>query len=966
MRMNMRQRELPAQVHVTLAAAEEAQLRIEAASGVPLRRPRAAGGGHRPAKQARTTLCLMMAQPAAAAATRARPAYADVHTAAALALVALAAAAAWVWYRARRRAGATQPPVHPSPPPSPADVNYGPMGVHGPPISLPARHYFSGWRVRTPGWQGFPNHGVVWRILNNATVIVDLGRHVWGFFPPREIQVLETAPGPDYVVTCGGIVRMYRFQHGAPPGPTVATQQERDHVHELAVDAERRYVADGNRRLPRITDGRRKMERWWVEEQVILQHTTWTEADANSLRRPWWDGEFRWHPALTEPWMGDPRIAHHGGEVIQPHPEPWPTADEVLEHEKSVGTPAQQETRAPAAPEDEADAESAYWDGEADAWLQEADDWYDAPPSPPSPPSRPPVTRRTSWRAGTGLTLILLLLAALPLASPGTVTAPAGPVRCIRYAARAPRQASFVNAAGALAVTASAVAVANARSTRTVSTTKRQSPALMPRAPRSNGTAAPRSSRATPARMDAPAIKPSARSTPRVTSIKQRPRAPRHNTPAAPSSLAHILDANDDSPYAFRPADPAAFAALTQAVDATIDAGVNPRTAGGERSAWQRYYEPFCRRLNTTPWRGLRADTHPVQEGIFATAFALDTWGRLKPRKRKDTAPRVDSLNNIIRHVRRKHDRKGMKFARSTQMKHLLRGIARRRLAEHGVAIPERAEPLTIDEECRMKDLPAGRIIAGRVYDPHDRYWMNWRMVDTYTDQTGTRKAEIVGFDDIYFTRGDQRFRVDGVTYVDPPPEVLRRYTCGRDLVLVAVNVSKADFDGSRFGPSLVASLYNRANPMSYAVAAVDYELRFPLRGAARRSAPLFTPDGKSKWTASRLDATFAGVMAATLTPAERVGKTLHSKRVTAGTGFTDINSSESETQALVRWSTPESLRLYNRMSLSYQAMRRDLLITAKIDALNANRLPTIDGDSERAGDAAALADALDADSDNE
>ena len=37
-----------------------------------------------------------------------------------------------------------------------------------------------------------------------------------------------------------------------------------------------------------------------------------------------------------------------------------------------------------------------------------------------------------------------------------------------------------------------------------------------------------------------------------------------------------------------------------------------------------------------------------------------------------------------------------------------------------------------------------------------------------------------------------------------------------------------------------------------------------------------------------------------------------------------------------MRWSSLESLRIYARMGLEYQAGRRDLMLTANIDSMNA------------------------------
>ena len=64
----------------------------------------------------------------------------------------------------------------------------------------------------------------------------------------------------------------------------------------------------------------------------------------------------------------------------------------------------------------------------------------------------------------------------------------------------------------------------------------------------------------------------------------------------------------------------------------------------------------------------------------------------------------------------------------------------------------------------------------------------------------------------------------------------------------------------------------------------------------------------------------------------------------------------------LVRWSSAESLRIYARMNMDYQAKRRDMLQTADVNSVNATRRPTIDETPEEIGQVEALADALEND----
>ena len=443
----------------------------------------------------------------------------------------------------------------------------------------------------------------------------------------------------------------------------------------------------------------------------------------------------------------------------------------------------------------------------------------------------------------------------------------------------------------------------------------------------------------------------------------------------ASNATARQLLLEDDSEFALRPDNGSELHEICSAVDGAIADGINDRTASGERSAMNKYYIPYARSLGTAVWRTTAAAMNPFREGAYACGFALRVWKQMKARTKADKLARVDSVRSVIGHVRRAHSRKGYSFASTSMMAHVMKGLSRRRLLAVGVAVIRRAEPFTTQELVATKTMTPGAKVGSKVYQPSAIFWAGWRLVDTYSDQTGARKAEVVGDGELCFHHDDVQFSLDGVTCIDPSSGDLARIVAGHFrtvYVTVAVGTSKADQDGSKFGQHLVSLLYNRANPMSFAVAIVDYLIMFPVRGSARATTPLFTTDGKTPWTASQIDTTLTNVMIATLTPQQRKGKTFHSKRVFCATGFRDLDSSDGEIQALVRWSSIDSIRIYARMGLLYQARRRDLLQTATIDAMNAaaRPLPQIDPTHEdqvaEAGAATELARALERTMDTE
>ena len=208
------------------------------------------------------------------------------------------------------------------------------------------------------------------------------------------------------------------------------------------------------------------------------------------------------------------------------------------------------------------------------------------------------------------------------------------------------------------------------------------------RAPRLQAAPHIRKARATPS----PHVQERARPPPSPFAARRvRPRAQ-----ARAHSVAAQLLAEAPSPYALH-GDPSFLHELMQRVDDAADAGANANTAKGESSAWNKYYAPYCRRLRTAMWRGLEALSNPRREGAFLTGFALTVWERMQPRAKEDPAPRVDSVRNVIGHIRRAHARRGQLLVDDVRLAHVMKGIAKRRLVDHGISLPRRAEPFTAE-----------------------------------------------------------------------------------------------------------------------------------------------------------------------------------------------------------------------------------------------------------------------------
>ena len=241
--------------------------------------------------------------------------------------------------------------------------------------------------------------------------------------------------------------------------------------------------------------------------------------------------------------------------------------------------------------------------------------------------------------------------------------------------------------------------------------------------------------------------------------------------------------------------------------------------------------------------------------------------------------------------------------------------------------------------------MPAGTLVNGKPYRPTSEFWRGWRLIDTFANQSGERKMAIVGHELGEYTRADVVFNINETNTADPTAEQLRDMgSHPNDRVILIGGPSKADPNNRHFGATPRVFTFSRSNASNFAAALVDFELAYPLRGSARRAAPLFVMDGRSRrWTASAIDRTLDHVMRVCLTAEERVHKTFHSKRVWFASALKRNGHPEGEIQALAHWRSVESIRVYGRMDELYQAECRERTSQAAFTTMNASTLPQVD-----------------------
>jgi hypothetical protein len=212
--------------------------------------------------------------------------------------------------------------------------------------------------------------------------------------------------------------------------------------------------------------------------------------------------------------------------------------------------------------------------------------------------------------------------------------------------------------------------------------------------------------------------------------------------------------------------------------------------------------------------------------------------------------------------------------------------------------------------------------------------------------QTGFRKAEVslggdAAFGPSCLTRHNLRWRIGGVEVADPTKQQLRELRDG-DLAILIPPKSKCDQFGLEWGQAPIYLRFHARADICAARALRDLELLVPRRGyALREGTALFMRDDCSPLRSSDVDTLFKACLAqaggqrspnATYSP--------HSFRRYLACALRAQGAPDATIQALLRWKTAESLKLYSILNDETYADLVDGAGTANVASVRTNALP--------------------------
>jgi hypothetical protein len=438
----------------------------------------------------------------------------------------------------------------------------------------------------------------------------------------------------------------------------------------------------------------------------------------------------------------------------------------------------------------------------------------------------------------------------------------------------------------------------------------------------------------------------------RGQAVQQAAPVPREShTPTEDRALLLAGHLGDDlSKYAFCRDQPAKLRAMCRAVDGLMARSLAPGTEKKDALGWRRWCT-YCKALGTTPWRDDPAAVSGLdsvayrREVVLCVNFVIECHKTIKPRpagsNRKRCKP--ESAMNVLREVRRVFKKAMVPLMPLTAVTQALRGIMREFLKDYGPAAltPKRAAPFT-NELLKAMFAQEGTLKINSVASVD---WSSFKGINLMATLalatcTGMRKSELVSDGSTFaLTRGSVAFLIGGTVYSKPTLTQLQGLTV-RDFLVIVPPPSKSDQFGIVWGSlPIYVPVRHVASNAALLVARI-----LLLQPDMPATCPLLCSEpGKAFSHYFLITALDAWLMKCGVPPQQVKFLTWHSARVYLACALLAAGRSPETIQAMLRWQTVDSLRIYACLSASAYAAHLDAALVAPIAAIRGAHIPLMD-----------------------
>ena len=373
-------------------------------------------------------------------------------------------------------------------------------------------------------------------------------------------------------------------------------------------------------------------------------------------------------------------------------------------------------------------------------------------------------------------------------------------------------------------------------------------------------------------------------------------------------------------------------ATLASYLTATTESA-NKGTLDKEKSAWNKYWRPYCEdylgidaiRNDMDAHSGRDVDGFQIECAIIAGAMPhIMKKMKPKPGSRRTHALPTSGLK-VLSHVKRIH-LKRLKlpfFVPLTAAVDVCSAMCKEYIATHGAdaMTPERKEPLTNEIVRALLALGAdGTQIGVRVVSMDTPGWASLFALFHVLAQTGFRKAEVAMPAGESWTRDRISFanvvwRIGGKIVSSPTIEQLNALTSG-DYCLLRPPPSKSDPLSLHWGPNTIYLRFDATAPINAARALAHLEKVRRVPADKRRQTPLFVAFSGGPWLHRPLTDIFKQMLQlCSVEPGMICKYSMHSWRIYLACALLAAGASHATIQQLLRWRSEDALKIYARIN---------------------------------------------------
>jgi ribA/ribD-fused uncharacterized protein len=424
----------------------------------------------------------------------------------------------------------------------------------------------------------------------------------------------------------------------------------------------------------------------------------------------------------------------------------------------------------------------------------------------------------------------------------------------------------------------------------------------------------------------------------------------------APNRTARMLQQlqHDVSPYALCPGDSRKLQFLCTRAHEVLSKSYSTRTCLRDAATFKKFSR-YCRSLGTTPWRddaaansGADPVGHQRELVLFVNAL-IHFYQTDKPRPNGTNRTKVkpDSAMNNLRAVRRVFKANFITLISMSAITRALYSLNREFLREFGPSAltPHRAAPFT-NEILAAMDAVTGllRISKYRTVDLGSFEGIHLRAFKGLCHDTGMRKSELVSAMESHaLLVGSVAILADGRLILRPTIAQLDALLQpGRAMwyLVITPPPSKSDPFGVVWGSLPIYLPYQHLPANTARLVA----LCLKLRPGALPSEPLICAKPGTPFTHSFLDSLLpVWLAAAGMSTLQAKLYSWHSGRAFLCCALMASGRTPAEVQALVRWQSIDSLRVYNALNPATYASHLLAARKATVSGIRGAHMPLID-----------------------